>query len=380
MAGAWHGVSLTCPFVHLPLCPDCPCSPLSVHPAVCASSCLSATCPSTHVTGHPSIHCSVQIPPQPTLPPPTHPSTHPSIHPSLRPSICPPTHPSIHPPTHPSLHPSLHPFIPPSAPPSPHPLSLPPTQAVCHRPPTHPNHAIPFSHRQRHLPAVCPCGAGSACTASGECCHAECLGGCGRPRDSRSCVACRHFHFNGHCLPSCPPRTYEYEGWRCITAEYCASLRKVSDNPRDASKFVIHQQQCLSECPPGYTRNESRWGPPPWGVAVEGGGSVPGLHSSLCPCSIFCHKCEGLCPKACKVGTKTVDSTRAAQELAGCTLVEGNLILNIRRGCECWEGSMGHRGEFPLEEESVGGGHWGVRVPSVNSIAAPCSCPWDVPR
>ncbi|XP_009884482.1 PREDICTED: insulin receptor-related protein, partial [Charadrius vociferus] len=48
--------------------------------------------------------------------------------------------------------------------------------------------------------------------------------------------------------------------------------------------------------------------------------------------SIFCHKCEGLCPKECKVGTKTIDSTRAAQELGGCTLVEGNLILNIRRG------------------------------------------------
>ncbi|XP_059688365.1 insulin receptor-related protein [Gavia stellata] len=152
---------------------------------------------------------------------------------------------------------------------------------------------------------VCPCGAGSACTAAGECCHAECLGGCGRPRDNRACVACRHFHFNGHCLPSCPPRTYEYEGWRCVTAEYCASLRKVSDNPRDASKFVIHQRQCLSECPSGYTRNES---------------------------SIFCHKCEGLCPKECKVGTKTIDSTRAAQELGGCTLVEGNLIVNIRRG------------------------------------------------
>ncbi|KAM9251807.1 insulin receptor-related protein [Cariama cristata] len=152
---------------------------------------------------------------------------------------------------------------------------------------------------------VCPCGAGSACTATGECCHAECLGGCGRPRDNRACVACRHFHFNGHCLPSCPPRTYEYEGWRCVTAEYCASLRKVSDNPRDASKFVIHQRQCLSECPSGYTRNES---------------------------SIFCHKCEGLCPKECKVGTKTIDSTRAAQELGGCTLVEGNLIMNIRRG------------------------------------------------
>uniref|UniRef100_A0A8C6YSV1 Tyrosine-protein kinase receptor n=1 Tax=Nothoprocta perdicaria TaxID=30464 RepID=A0A8C6YSV1_NOTPE len=151
------------------------------------------------------------------------------------------------------------------------------------------------------------CWTSSYCQKGGwePCCHAECLGGCARPRDARSCVACRHFHFNGHCLPSCPARTYEYEGWRCVTAEYCASLRKVSENPRDASKFVIHRRQCLSECPPGYTRNES---------------------------SIFCHKCEGLCPKECKVGTKTIDSTRAAQELAGCTLVEGNLIVNIRRG------------------------------------------------
>ncbi|XP_053133978.1 insulin receptor-related protein isoform X2 [Hemicordylus capensis] len=153
---------------------------------------------------------------------------------------------------------------------------------------------------------VCSCkDAVAACTGAGECCHHECLGSCSRPRDNRACVACRHFYFNGHCLSSCPYLTYEYEGWRCVTAEHCASLRKVSENPRDASKFVIHQKQCLSECPSGYKRNES---------------------------SIICHKCEGLCPKECKVGTKTIDSTRAAKDLAGCTFVEGNLILNIRRG------------------------------------------------
>lgn len=56
------------------------------------------------------------------------------------------------------------------------------------------------------------------------------------------------------------------------------------------------------------------------------------------------------------MGTKTIDSTRAAQELGGCTLVEGNLIVNIRRGCECrirvppaatcpgWESYHGVRG------------------------------------
>ncbi|XP_063002373.1 insulin receptor-related protein [Elgaria multicarinata webbii] len=164
---------------------------------------------------------------------------------------------------------------------------------------------------------VCPCkvgGAATACTRAEECCHKECLGSCSRPRDRHACVACRHFYFNGHCLSSCPDLTYEYEGWRCVTAEDCASLRKVSE---DASKFVIHQKQCLSECPSGYKRNES---------------------------SIVCHKCEGLCPKECKVGTKTIDSTRAAKGLAGCTVVEGSLIVNIRRGdnlASALQGSLG---------------------------------------
>uniref|UniRef100_A0ACB8G727 Uncharacterized protein n=1 Tax=Sphaerodactylus townsendi TaxID=933632 RepID=A0ACB8G727_9SAUR len=152
---------------------------------------------------------------------------------------------------------------------------------------------------------VCQCRGGSACTSAGECCHPECLGSCSRPWDNQACVACRHFYFNGLCLLSCPDLTYQYEGWRCVTAEHCASLRKVSENPRESSKFVIHQKQCLSECPSGYQRNES---------------------------SIICHPCEGLCPKECKVGTKTVDSTRAAKDLSGCTLIEGNLIINIRRG------------------------------------------------
>lgn len=72
-------------------------------------------------------------------------------------------------------------------------------------------------------------------------------------------MACRHFYFNGLCLSACPGRTYEYEGWRCLTAEHCTSLRKVSENPRDSSQFVLHQKQCLPECPSGYQRNESRW-------------------------------------------------------------------------------------------------------------------------
>ncbi|KAI4548852.1 hypothetical protein MG293_001182 [Ovis ammon polii] len=147
---------------------------------------------------------------------------------------------------------------------------------------------------------VCPGLLGA--TVRGECCHTECLGGCSRPEDPRACVACRHLYFQGACHRACPPGTYQHESWRCVTAERCASLRSV---PGRASTFGIHQGSCLAQCPPGFTRNDS---------------------------SIFCHKCEGLCPKECKVGTKTIDSVQAAQDLVGCTHVEGSLILNLRQG------------------------------------------------
>ncbi|ERE87386.1 insulin receptor-related protein [Cricetulus griseus] len=153
-----------------------------------------------------------------------------------------------------------------------------------------------------HCQRVCPCPHGLACTPRGECCHSECLGGCSQPEDSRACVACRHLYFQGACLRACPPGTYQYESWRCVTAEVCAHLREV---PGRTAAFGIYQGSCLAQCPPGFTRNGS---------------------------SIFCHKCEGLCPKECKVGTKTIDSVQATQDLVGCTHVEGSLILNLRQG------------------------------------------------
>lgn len=153
-----------------------------------------------------------------------------------------------------------------------------------------------------HCQRVCPCPRGLACAAGGECCHKECLGGCSQPDDPRACVACRHFYFQGACHQACPPGTYQHESWRCVTAELCASLHSV---PSHVSTFGIHQGSCLAQCPPGFTRNGS---------------------------SIFCHKCEGLCPKKCKVGTKTIDSIQVAQDLVGCTHVEGSLILNLRQG------------------------------------------------
>ncbi|KAL6080802.1 hypothetical protein STEG23_023811 [Scotinomys teguina] len=105
-----------------------------------------------------------------------------------------------------------------------------------------------------HCQRVCPCPDGLACTAGGECCHSECLGGCSQPEDSRACVACRHLHFQGACLRACPLGTYQYESWRCVTAEVCAHLREV---PGRTATFGIYQGSCLAQCPPGFTRNGS---------------------------------------------------------------------------------------------------------------------------
>ncbi|XDV28919.1 hypothetical protein PO909_032112 [Leuciscus waleckii] len=45
---------------------------------------------------------------------------------------------------------------------------------------------------------------------------------------------------------------------------------------------------------------------------------------------MFCSACDGLCDKVCE--TKTIDSVDAAQSLQGCTVIKGNLHINIRRG------------------------------------------------
>ncbi|KAG9332348.1 hypothetical protein JZ751_015355 [Albula glossodonta] len=136
-----------------------------------------------------------------------------------------------------------------------------------------------------------------ACTDSGECCHTQCLGGCSEPDSDTSCAACLHFHHEGRCVSECPPDTYSFEGWRCITMEHCAIVHMPND---ELDPFVIHDGECIPDCPPGFTRNES--------------------HS----------ECDGLCDKICE--GKTIDSVDAAQSLKGCTFIRGNLHINIRRG------------------------------------------------
>ncbi|KAG7242607.1 hypothetical protein INR49_020320 [Caranx melampygus] len=146
----------------------------------------------------------------------------------------------------------------------------------------------------------CPekCGR-RACTADGECCHPQCLGSCTVPGSDTACAACVHYYHQGRCVADCPPGTYKFEGWRCISAELCSQVHLP-----EFDSFIIHGDECMPDCPSGYTRTA--------------------------PNSMFCTACDGLCDKVCE--EKVIDSMDAAQSLKGCTVIKGNLHINIRRG------------------------------------------------
>ncbi|XP_028672139.1 insulin receptor-like [Erpetoichthys calabaricus] len=169
-----------------------------------------------------------------------------------------------------------------------------------------------FSERcwtQDHCQRVCPTSCKHrACTLDGQCCHNECLGSCTEPGDPRKCVVCRNYFHEGTCVEICPPGFYRFEGWRCVSFEFCQELHNKCKNPlRDVNcdQYVIHNGECVPECPSGYTMNSS---------------------------TLNCTPCAGLCPKICEVGVKTIDSLTAAQELRGCTVINGSLVINIRAG------------------------------------------------
>ncbi|KAM3870609.1 insulin-like growth factor 1a receptor [Diretmus argenteus] len=146
---------------------------------------------------------------------------------------------------------------------------------------------------------VCPDNCKHACTDKGECCHSQCLGSCTEPNNDLACSACLHYYHEGRCVTDCPPDTYKFEGWRCITMDLCSRVHLPSD-----TDFVIHGGECMPECPSGFTRNETN--------------------------SMLCSACDGLCDKICP--SVVIDSVDAAQSLKDCTFIKGNLQINIRRG------------------------------------------------
>ncbi|KAM9377030.1 insulin-like growth factor 1a receptor [Pholidichthys leucotaenia] len=146
---------------------------------------------------------------------------------------------------------------------------------------------------------VCPKDCELACTSEGECCHSQCLGSCTEPDNDMACTACLHYFHEDRCVPDCPPGTYKFEGWRCITMDVCSQAH-VPPDPH----FVIHDGECMFDCPFGFTRNDTN--------------------------RMLCSACNGLCDKYCP--SSTIDSVDAAQSLKDCTVIDGYLIINIRRG------------------------------------------------
>ncbi|GCB73640.1 hypothetical protein scyTo_0002720 [Scyliorhinus torazame] len=167
-----------------------------------------------------------------------------------------------------------------------------------------------FNHRcwtSEHCQRVCSVCGRRACTPSGMCCHDECLGSCTAPGSAAKCVACRHYYYNGVCIKDCPTGTYKFEGWRCVTFSFCQTLHNECKPSKETecTQYVIHNGECMPECPSGYIVNAT---------------------------SLLCVPCTGLCPKVCMVNVKTIESVTAAQELRGCTVIKGSLVINIRGG------------------------------------------------
>ncbi|XP_076004360.1 insulin receptor a [Genypterus blacodes] len=172
-----------------------------------------------------------------------------------------------------------------------------------------------FSERcwtQKYCQRICPVHCKHrACTRDDQCCHDQCLGGCQKPDSSSHCVACRGLQHQTACVDRCPPNHYVFKGWRCVSFAFCQDLhnrckrdKEQSKNP-DCHEYVIHNGACVPECPSGYTT----------------------VNSS----ALNCTPCAGLCPKVC-MGLKTVDSVTAAQDLRGCTVLNGSLVINLRGG------------------------------------------------
>lgn len=95
-------------------------------------------------------------------------------------------------------------------------------------------------------------------------------------------MACKHYYHEGVCVAECPPDTYRFEGWRCVDREFCANIplgdEEDLEEGFELEGFVLHDGECMQECPSGFIRNDSlRSGPPRPCPAGRGCGEGAGL-------------------------------------------------------------------------------------------------------
>ncbi|KAL0168059.1 hypothetical protein M9458_036281, partial [Cirrhinus mrigala] len=53
---------------------------------------------------------------------------------------------------------------------------------------------------------------------------------CTEPDNDKECAACQHYFHEDRCVEACPPGTYKFEGWRCITMDMCARVHLPSES------------------------------------------------------------------------------------------------------------------------------------------------------
>ncbi|KAL5004286.1 hypothetical protein ScPMuIL_017742 [Solemya velum] len=157
---------------------------------------------------------------------------------------------------------------------------------------------------------TCPNCPSQLCNGS-LCCHQSCIGGC-TGHGNENCIACKDVAETAkgvvRCVEKCPRATYKYRNRRCLIASECVKQKDGEKTmkliPPEADR-VGHQGECAFECPPYYTVDRDN--------------------------KNNCVKCAEKCPKVCD-GGKIVDSVTAAQELKGCTIINGPLVIQIMGG------------------------------------------------
>lgn len=145
-----------------------------------------------------------------------------------------------------------------------------------------------------------------ACSSSGMCCHASCLGGCTGP-SAKHCTACREVAVAGQCVKRCPTGMYKFMNRRCIQENECRTMKRPRESVDTVREYPYKpfNNSCVIECPAGYMDDER-----------DGKSS--------------CKKCDGPCLKECTGAS--VDSIASAQKLRGCTHIIGSLEIQIRGG------------------------------------------------
>ncbi|CAJ0942933.1 unnamed protein product, partial [Mesorhabditis belari] len=128
-------------------------------------------------------------------------------------------------------------------------------------------------------------------------CHPQCIGGCSRANDSAACYSCFHVVHDNKCIDACPPDLFTFLKRRCITEAACRSV--------SARHKAIHGK-CVPKCPDGYQEDSKD----------------PHL----------CQKCKESCPRRCD--GKTVDSMGQALSLKDCSIVTGNLEIELKSGMD----------------------------------------------